>query len=182
MNNHIHSLLIVPAINYLSKKTPIELHILTDASFNRYIGKYGKTDTFKIVQKLFKNAIFHEWDEKTFANYVCSCDLAIIPLSLSDPFAAGKPENKLLLFWRIGMPVVASATPAYVRAMKLAGMDYTVKHNSDWVKILSDLIANPIARHEAGLLGKSYVEKNFSEKILMDQWDGVLESCGFSYS
>lgn len=173
---------IVPAINYLSKKTPIELHILTDASFNRYIGKYGKTDTFKIVQKLFKNAIFHEWDEKTFANYVCSCDLAIIPLSLSDPFAAGKPENKLLLFWRIGMPVVASATPAYVRAMKLAGMDYTVKHNSDWVKILSDLIANPIARHEAGLLGKSYVEKNFSEKILMDQWDGVLESCGFSYS
>ena len=80
------------------------------------------------------------------------------------------------------MPVVASATPAYVRAMKLAGMDYTVKHNSDWVKILSDLIANPIARHEAGLLGKSYVEKNFSEKILMDQWDGVLESCGFSYS
>jgi glycosyltransferase involved in cell wall biosynthesis len=171
---------IATLINNLNKIKPIELHIVTDTSFNRYLGKYGKTNTLKVAQKLFKNVIFHEWDEKTFANCVCSCDLAIIPINLSDPFAAGKPENKLLLFWRMGMPVVTSATPAYLRAMSLAGMDYTARYDSDWIKILSDLINNPIARQKAGALGKSYVEKNFSEKILIEQWDSVLKSCGIT--
>ncbi len=174
--------LIVPAIKELSLKNPVELHVITDPSFNRYMGKYGKTDTLKAAQKLFKNVIFHEWDEKTCADYICSCDLAIIPLNLSDPFAAGKPENKLLLFWRMGMPVITSATPAYVRAMSLAGMDYTVKLESDWIRILSKLIENPIARQEAGILGKSYVENNFSENNLLYQWDKVFESCGIRIS
>jgi hypothetical protein len=171
---------IVPAIKELNIKKPVELHVITDISFNRYIGKYGKTKTLKVAQKLFNDVIFHEWDEKNFADYVCSCDLAVIPLDLSDSFAAGKPENKLLLFWRMGMPVVTSASPAYSRAMNLAGMDYTVKHDNEWIKILSELIENPIARQKAGFLGKSYVENNFSENFLMSQWDKVFESCGIS--
>ena len=171
---------IVPAMKELSLKQPIELHIITDISFNRYLGKYGKKNTLEVARKLFKNVIFHEWDEKTFANHICSCDLAVLPLNLSDPFAAGKPENKLLLFWRLGMPVVTSAIPAYLRAMNLAGMAYTVKHEGDWIKILSELISNPIARQEAGILGKSYVENNFSEEKWMAQWDKVFETCGIS--
>jgi hypothetical protein len=180
---NINSLnIIAPSIKYLNRKTPIELHIITDAYFNRYLGKYWKINSLKFAQTSFQNIIFHEWAEETCADYICSCDLAIIPLNLSDPFATGKPENKLLLFWRMGMPVVTSASPAYSRAMKLAGMEYTAKCDNDWIKILSELMADSVTRQEAGVLGKSYVEHNFSEMNLMAQWDRVFASCGFSAS
>jgi len=38
----------------------------------------------------------------------------VIPAVLGEPMFAGKPENKLLLFWRMGMPVITSSTAAYV--------------------------------------------------------------------
>ena len=43
------------------------------------------------------------------------CDLAVIPLPLDRPLERGKPESKLVSFWRMGMPVVTSSTPAYRR-------------------------------------------------------------------
>ena len=171
---------IVPAIKELNLIKPMQLHIVTDISFNRYLGKYGKTSTLEKARSIYKDIIFQEWNEKTFADFICSCDLAIIPLNLSDPFSSGKPENKLLLFWRMGMPVVTSASPAYARAMKSAGMDYTVKDDNDWTKILSDLIDNVAARQEVGILGRKYVEDKFSEDILMDKWDKVLETLDFN--
>ena len=33
--------------------------------------------------------------------------MAIIPIDLTDAFARGKPENKLVMLWQLGMPVLA---------------------------------------------------------------------------
>ena len=41
---------------------------------------------------------------------VTEADIAVIPIDLSDPVAQAKPENKLMILWRLGMPVIASAT------------------------------------------------------------------------
>ena len=107
-----------------------------------YLRKYWQVETLQAVQSIFPNVCFHEWTESDFAEILCSCDLAVIPLDLRDPFASGKPENKLLLLWRMGVPVVTSASPAYVRAMNAANLDYTAKNNSDWYSILSKLISD----------------------------------------
>ena len=73
------------------------------------------------MRKVFNSVKLHLWDESTCSDIIRNCDLAVIPIDLSDPFAFGKPENKLLLFWGMGMPVVTSAIPAYVRAMQAVG-------------------------------------------------------------
>ena len=52
----------------------------------------------------------------------------------------GKPENKLGLLWRMGMPVVTSATPAYTRAMNEAGQSLTCKDDAEWMSKLENLI------------------------------------------
>jgi hypothetical protein len=63
--------------------------------------------------------------------------MAIIPIDLSDNFNAGKPENKLILLWKIGIPVITSATPAYVRAMQAENLDMYCYTEKEWVdKIL----------------------------------------------
>jgi len=173
---------IVPAINELGEKKSIELHIVTDAVYNRYLGKYWKTNTVDVAKKIYKHIVFREWDERNCAEIICSCDLGVIPLNPSDPFSAGKPENKLLLLWRMGMPVVTAASPAYIRAMNAAGMNYTARDDGDWIAVLSELIDNHDARRSAGNLGRNYVESKFSEKNLMAQWDKVFETCGLSFS
>ena len=171
--------LIRPAIDRLRYQYPIEIHIVTDREYFRYLGQFCKTSALKKAQRIFPDVHFHEWNEVNCADIICSCDLAIIPLSLTDPFAAGKPENKLLLFWRMAMPVVTSASPAYARAMQSAGMNFTAKNEVDWLAMLKQLLEDESLRRKAGTLGKAYVEREFSEINLLARWDAVFESLGF---
>jgi hypothetical protein len=170
-----------PVLERLRGRYPIEMHVVTDRKYFRYMGQYGKADTLKTAQRIFPDVFFHEWKEATCADVICACDLAVIPLALSDPFVAGKPENKLLLFWRMGMPVVTSASPAYERAMQAAGMDLAAKDESDWLVKIERLLSDETARREAGTLGKAYVGQEFSEENLLARWDAVFASLGFDF-
>ncbi len=171
--------LLRPVLDRLQERYPVEMHIVTDSEYFRYMGQYGKTDTLTKARRVLPDVQFHEWKESDCADIICSCDLAVIPLSLTDPFAAGKPENKLLLFWRMAMPVVTSASPAYLRAMQSAGMDLTAKDEADWLAHLERLCGDEAARREAGTLGKAYTEREFSEASLLARWDAVFSSLGF---
>ena len=173
--------LIRPVLTRLRERYPVDLHIVSDAEFFRYMGRYGKTSALKTIQRILPDACFHEWSEADCADIICSCDIAVIPLPLQDPFAAGKPENKLLLFWRMGMPVVTSASPAYVRAMKAAGMDLTAKDVSGWLTTLERLLGDEAARREAGTSGKAYTDREFSEASLLAQWDMVFAGLGLPF-
>jgi hypothetical protein len=102
--------------------------------------------------------------------------VAIIPLDLSDPFAAGKPENKVLLFWRMGVPAVVSASPAYARAMAGAGLDGACSSADDWCRALESLVTQESARAEAGRRSRAYAEANFSETQLLARWDAMFAS------
>lgn len=174
--------LLRPVLDRLRLQHPVEVHIVTDPSYDRYLGKYGKTDTLHAARHILSDIRFHEWKESDCADIICSCDLAVIPLDLGDRFAAGKPENKLLLFWRMAMPVVTSASPAYVRAMHAAGMNYVARNEANWLFILSKLIVDVGAREQAGLMGKAYVDSELSEARLLALWDKVFESLGLPIS
>jgi len=167
------------ALNQLRDAYPIEVHIVTDQFYNRFLGKYGRSNILNLAKKMFSDVHFHEWNESTVSDIICSCDLAVIPLDLSDPFAAGKPENKLLLLWRMGMPVITSSTPAYLRAMNSAGMNYTAKDDQDWLALLMKLIQNYDYREKAGLMGKTYVQNKYSETNLLAQWDSLFATLQF---
>lgn len=166
-------------LDRLREKYPVEVHIVTDHSYYNYLGKYVKTNTLHEARKILPDVRFHEWKEADCADIICSCDLAVIPLNLNDPFLAGKPENKLLLLWRMAMPVVTSATPAYVRAMQAAGMNYTARDDADWLTMLESLIGDVVMREQAGLMGKAYVERAFPEAAFLARWDTVFESLGW---
>jgi glycosyltransferase involved in cell wall biosynthesis len=172
--------MIQPVIERLSQKYPIELHVITDREHYRYLSQFYKANTLQKLHRIFPKAYFHDWTESNFAHTACECDLAVIPLQLNDPFASGKPENKLLLFWRMGIPVITSATPAYQRAMRNAGLDLAVHDEQGWYAAIEKLLQDEASRHQAGKLGKDYTEQQFSESILLSKWDALFESLGFS--
>lgn len=173
--------LIRPVLERLRNRYSIEMHVVTDREYFRYLGQFGKGDTLKFLQRISPDIYFHEWNELDCANIICSCDLAVIPIDLGDPFAAGKPENKLLLFWRMGVPVVTSASPAYARAMQAVGFNLSAKDEADWLDKIELLLNDAVVRREAGTLGKAYVEREFSEANLLARWDAVFASVGFNF-
>src|SRR5262249_10506730 len=126
------------------------------------------------ARKIGPNVFLYAWNEHTFSPIVRTCDLALIPIPLHNPLLAGKPENRLLLFWRMGLPVLASATPAHTRAMKQCGLDMTCTTQQDWLSALEYYASNEPARKHAGQAGKAFVEANHSEEKTLELWDKVF--------
>lgn len=170
---------ITEALRALGQKHRIALHVVTDADFklflwvNKWRYKYRTTD---IVRKFFDNVYVYEWNEPMLPKIIAACDLAVIPIDLNDPYDAGRPENKLLLFWRLGMPAVVSATPSYTMAAKLAGLDIACRNLEDWTQILQKYLTDEKARREAGERGKEAAEKYYSEEKLLNDWDNLFRS------
>ena len=160
----------------LEKRHEIALHLVTDLSYKRYGGRYGKTYTRDVVKGLCKRVYIYEWNEFMCSEIICSSDLAIIPVDLMNPLVRGKPENKLLLFWRMGVPVITSATPSYERAMKEAGLDMTCRNKIEWIEMLDKYIMSQESRQVAGIAGGKIANENYSEDKTLRQWDEVFQS------
>jgi glycosyltransferase involved in cell wall biosynthesis len=160
----------------LAQTQSIEWHIVTDPVSFRFLGSHGKVKTEKILAKYKSRMIFHRWNEDTVAAIIKSCDLAVIPLNMNDPFSMGKPENKLLLFWRMGMPVVTSATPAYRRAMMKAGVDMYCVSDSEWATKLTECIKNEEYRKAMAMKGEAIAREQYSEQATLLAWDEVFRS------
>jgi hypothetical protein len=168
--------LIRDALHAFGRQHAFALQVVTDPFYYRYLGRYGRRNTLDIVRGLGTQVTLHEWNETTCADIICGADAAIIPLDLRNPFAAGKPENKLLLFWRMGMPAVVSASPAYARAMAGAGLDTACTTGDDWCRALESLVTQESARAGAGRRGRAYADAHFSAAQWLARWDAMFES------
>ncbi len=160
----------------LQARRKIVLHLITDLEFNHYLGRYGKSQTVSLTRGLCDNVRLYDWNEQTCSNIICAADLAVIPIDLSDPFARGKPENKLLLFWRMGMPTVTSATPAYDRAMARAGLSTTCRTEAEWVNTLEKCIEDESGRRHHGVIGRAFSESDYGEASILERWDKLFVS------
>ena len=160
----------------LQARRKIALHLITDLEFNRYLDRYGKVQTADLARGLCNHVHLHAWSEPTCCGIVCAADLAVIPIDLGDPFARGKPENKLLLFWRMGMPTVTSATPAYDRAMARAGLSTTCRTEAEWVDILEKCMEDEAGRRHHGVVGRAFAESDYGEASILERWDKLFGS------
>jgi len=181
-SNISHLKVIGGVLRELARRHQIELHVVTSLEGFLYLDKFWKVSSTKAVQRIFDRTKVHAWDEATCAKIITECDLAVIPVDMQDSLGSGKPENKLILLWRMGMPVVTSATPAYARTMADAGMSLTCKDEAEWVTTLENLLRDEGARRDTGERGRRYANDRFSEARIHEQWDSVFRSIGFDFS
>lgn len=160
----------------LDSRQPLALHVITNLEFGRYMGRYFKRRTADIARDILPRSYVYEWNDQLCSPIVEACDLAILPIDLNTPLAKGKPANKLLIFWRMGMPTIVSASPAFARTMQSADLPMSCRSTQDWREALNRFVFDSAARADAGRRGRAFAEINFSEKQLLAQWDGVFES------
>lgn len=169
-------LIIKDVLNELSQI--VELHIVTDSHFYRFYKKYFKRETKQILKEITCKKIFHNWEKSTFSKIITNCDLAIIPINLADDMQKGKPENKLMLLWKMGMPVITSQSPAYKRAMDHGEIEMYCKNlKEDWVNKIKWYYAMSAEERKTFSMGtQNFANQHYSENKLMNSWDKILKS------
>jgi glycosyltransferase involved in cell wall biosynthesis len=169
---------IAPVLRAMRERHRIALHLVTDLECPRGSMHYLKRPTKPLARSILGMDDFYlyEWNAALLPTICTACDLAVIPIPMSAPFLRGKPENKLVLFWRMGLPVVTSATPAYERAMAGAGLSMTCRTPEDWVAALTRLLDDESARRDAGQRGRAHANAAYGEERIVRQWDDALAS------
>lgn len=151
---------ILSKIDYKS----VHLHIITDPMYCRIGGAYFCTPTYKIISSIFNNTAIsthlYDWNSSTFSNLAVICDFALIPIP-NDPVMQMKPENKLILLWTLGLPVLITPTPSYKRVLTEAKLNhYLCNDNDDWGLAIKRISDNKTERIEYLKRVKDYLIKN----------------------
>lgn len=168
--------LIADALAEVDARHPLVLHLVTAVEYRQLAQRFWRRRTARLMARHFHDVRIHEWSEDSVSRIATGCDLAVIPLPLDRPLEANKPESKLISFWRMGLPVVTSSTPAYARVMLEAGQSLHCESPHEWVAALLRMIERPDERERAGTLGRAFAEREYGEERLLAGWDRVFES------
>jgi hypothetical protein len=164
----------------ISKECKVALHIITDLVYHRFSNIIGKTHTAERVKREFggfaRHVYVYQWNPLALSTVATAADMALIPIDLNNTFHRGKPENKLLLLWRMGVPTLTSATPGYIRAMSRAGLDMACADLDEWRERLRHYMQDESARERAARLGLQTATTAYSRAEMLRRWDGVMES------
>jgi glycosyltransferase involved in cell wall biosynthesis len=158
----------------LYRKYKIELHIVTNIKYKKFLGSFWLVSSAKEARRIFPNSIVHEWTKENVSGIVRNCDIAIIPIDGDYSLTKNKPENKLLFFWRMGIPVVSSNIPSYRRTMNNAGLNYDCENESEWYIKIEKLILDYDLRKNYGASGKKYALECYGSNRINDEWDSVI--------
>lgn len=121
-----------PALKMIAQDNDLKVSFITDKNYYLVLNKYFRRRTFNLIQrhsKLNSDQIFiNSWSPENLTNQAARSHLAIIPTDLSIPLMRLKPENRLLIMWRLGLPCLTSASPLTDELRTLLGSTQSARH------------------------------------------------------
>ena len=176
--NQFH--VVAPVLRQLASEMPIHVHFVTDLSYKVVNAPLPPFSTKRLIQKTLGSGIkfyLSEWNPFTVRALASRCHLGLIPLDHERPLYRAKPENKLLIMWRLGLPVVTSATAAYQRVMsEYGGPDWSCQDRKSWDRNLREALSNDALRSQAQRSGLRYITETASVDKLMGSWIQALST------
>ena len=164
----------------ISKFHPISLEMVTDLRYPLFLGKYLYQNTEGILQDIPKILGEHfkltEWSLPAVIDAAKRSHMSVLPLDPTGTLNPLKPETRLLMMWRIGLPVLASPSLAYLRVMKDTGIDGICGDSDQWLLKITEMMESVELRQESVEKGQQYIRDTHSEKIVLEAWDKLFES------
>lgn len=167
------------AMREVAKTTPIHLHVITDPTFKRFNAPVPRESTAMALARNVQGipTFLYAWHAHTMPAIAARCDVAVIPIPQRPRIYWLKPENKLLIFWRLGLPVLTTATPAYARTTAAAGIpEAAIDRPEGWRDALARLAEQAAERARLAEAGHAYVLANCTDEVLSARWDAVFRS------
>jgi len=173
-------LLLQETFSEVSKTRPIRLDMVTDLTYPLFLGKYFYRGTEKILGEIPKilgdRFTLTKWSLEEVVDTAKKSHLAVLPLDPSGTLNPLKAENRLLMMWRIGLPVLTSPSLAYTRVMAQTEIEGICSSPSQWLQKVVDMIESPKLQHRSVERGQQYIRDTHSEKIVLEAWDKLFES------
>ena len=173
-------LLLKNSFSKIAELNSISLEMVTDLEYPLFLGKYFYQPTEKILEDipntLGENFKLIRWKLEGVVEAAKRSHIAVLPL---DPFGTLnplKPENRLLMMWRMGLPTLASPSLAYLRVMRETQIDGICHDPDEWHKKITQLMESVELRQESVEKGQQYIRDRHSREILLNAWDELFES------
>jgi hypothetical protein len=161
-------------------KDRVELHVVTDPTSKRWYGRLGTCTAEELLAGIECPINVIRWIKEDFWRHITAADLAIIPMDMTHSMIRAKPANKLILLWKLGMPVLAGPTEAYRRAMAQAGLDMLCETPADWAAKLEALASAPAhTLADLGRRGYKHAKTTYTAEAFRAPFDAIFASLGF---
>jgi hypothetical protein len=164
----------------LSKSNALDFDFVTDLKYFKLLNKFFQADTSKLLEQnlseIYNFVNLIPWSIDNLVNHANRSTIAMIPINLNIPMQFLKPENRLLIMWRLGLPCLTSASPAYIRVASKAGVSAVCANTSEWTANFSRVLGDDEFAMDEVIKGQEYLRENHNRDILLQKWDSVFES------
>jgi hypothetical protein len=171
---------VYPVLAKLAKSNDLNFNFVTDEIYYQFLNKYLKRNTSKLLKKdlpeLTNRIKVTPWSPSALIESARNSSAAMIPIDLNVPMQRLKPENRLLIMWRLGLPCLTSPSPAYSRVSHKAGVTAICRTSEEWSENITRLLSEPQYAHNEVAAGQLYLRENHNKTLLLKKWDLVFES------
>lgn len=162
------------------RKIGLSMEVITDLEYPKYLGEFIKRPTSNLLGQipnlLGERLQLIEWNIPNLISAARRASIAVLPLDPRGSLNALKAENRLLIFWRLGLPVLTSPSLAYNRVMEKVGIQGICFSESDWKDKIIEFVSDPIVRFNSVTSGQEYLRETHTERLLLEAWDNLIES------
>jgi hypothetical protein len=162
------------------QESSINFNLVTDANFYLFANRFFEIQTEDFLSRKFgeKSFVLHSWRTDNVVQQALASHIFVIP-TLDKSFShLMKPENRALISWRLGLPVILSNSPAHLRLSKHIQTPILVEHFPNWEGAISFLKKNPDVGFEQVKEGKDYLSMYHNSEILLKKWDNHFAKLG----
>jgi len=168
------------ALEKVLKGSSVTLNFVSDLQYFKILGSYipAKTDVLlkKSLGESYSNARLVPWSVDNLTKFAMQSSASIIPVRLLSPLQFLKPENRLLIMWRLGLPCLTSNLPSYSRVNEIAGVDGICETLESWSTKLELVLGNDSLKEEMVSRGQSYLKEFHNTDVLLEKWDRAIFS------
>ena len=176
---HIKSL--APVFDELEQKgIKWRLTVLSDLEFykfaNRFIKKTASKELGWLSKKYPESLEIRQWTETALVEASEYIDVALIPITKNDDFAALKHECKMLIYWQLGIPTVQSQIQSYRRVAKKAGLqELCISNDNEWYGKIVKFEDGAWRSHVVSLQDE-YIQKEHSLEMHTKRWNEAIST------
>jgi hypothetical protein len=164
----------------VSKTSRLSIEFVTDEKYFLFLNKFMARDTLDLLKSdlsAVSNLVkIVQWSPNNLVKSAANSDVAMIPINLEVPMQRLKPENRLLIMWRLGIPCLTSPSPAYKRVSNEAGVNAICENLSDWLENFNKVLSDPSYSLNEVINGQNYLRDNHTREILLKKWDDAFAS------
>jgi hypothetical protein len=164
----------------LAKENELRFNFVTDEKYFQYLGKFVQRRTQDLVERELHQAKDRvriiPWSVDRLVFSASESTVAMIPINLNVPMQRLKPENRLLIMWRLGLPCLTSPSPAYRRVADKAGVSAICVDPNAWLENFNKLFKDSRFALDEVIRGQDYLMENHNRTSLLKKWDIAVAS------